>query len=50
VQILRTTAAEAGLTILQAASARGETTPGIAMTLSGDEQTVRHAIHAFNNE
>ncbi|GLV54328.1 hypothetical protein KDH_11760 [Dictyobacter sp. S3.2.2.5] len=32
------------------ASARGETPPGIAKALSCDEQTVRHAIHAFNQE
>ena len=30
------------------ASARGETAPSIAKALSCDEQTVRHAIHAFN--
>jgi transposase len=30
------------------ASARGETAPCIAKALSCDEQTVRHAIHAFN--
>jgi DNA-binding NarL/FixJ family response regulator len=30
------------------ASARGEPTPSIAKALSCDEQTVRHAIHAFN--
>lgn len=30
------------------ASARGETAPHIAQALSCDEQTVRHAIHAFN--
>ena len=30
------------------ASARGETVPSIAQALSCDEQTVRHAIHAFN--
>ena len=30
------------------ASARGETAPRIAKALSCDEQTVRHAIHAFN--
>lgn len=30
------------------ASARGETAPSIAQALSCDEQTVRHAIHAFN--
>ena len=32
------------------ASARGETVPRIAQALSCDEQTVRHAIHAFNQE
>lgn len=31
-------------------SARGETAPRIAKALSCDEQTVRHAIHAFNQE
>jgi transposase len=30
------------------ASVRGETAPRIAKTLSCDEQTARHAIHAFN--
>lgn len=30
------------------ASGRGETAPRIAKALSCDEQTVRHAIHAFN--
>lgn len=30
------------------ASAGGETAPNIAKALSCDEQTVRHAIHAFN--
>jgi transposase len=30
------------------ASARGETAPSIAKALSCDEQTVRHAVHAFN--
>ena len=30
------------------ASTRGETVPRIAQALSCDEQTVRHAIHAFN--
>jgi len=30
------------------ASARGERVPGIAQALSCDEQTVRNAIHAFN--
>ena len=30
------------------ASARGETAPRIAQALSCDEQTVRHAIHEFN--
>lgn len=32
------------------ASARGETAPRIAQVLSCDEQTVRHAIHAFNQQ
>lgn len=32
------------------ASARGETAPSIAKALFCDEQTVRHAIHAFNHE
>jgi transposase len=32
------------------ASARGETVPRIAQALSCDEQTVRHAIHAFNQQ
>jgi transposase len=32
------------------ASARGETVPKIAKALSCDEQTVRHAIHAFNQQ
>ncbi len=32
------------------ASARGETAPRIAKALFCDEQTVRHAIHAFNQE
>lgn len=32
------------------ASGRGETAPRIAKALSCDEQTVRHAIHAFNQE
>jgi transposase len=32
------------------ASARGETAPRIAKFLSCDEQTVRHALHAFNQE
>ena len=32
------------------ASARGETAPRIAKALSCDEQTVRHAIHAFNQQ
>ncbi len=32
------------------ASARGETAPSIAKALSCDEQTVRHAIHAFNQQ
>ena len=32
------------------ASARGETAPTIAKALSCDEQTVRHAIHAFNQQ
>src|SRR5579883_2867301 len=32
------------------ASARGETAPSIARALSCDEQTVRHAIHAFNQQ
>ena len=32
------------------ASARGETAPAVAKALSCDEQTVRHAIHAFNQE
>jgi transposase len=31
-----------------AASARGEQVPRIARSLSRNEQTVRHAIHAFN--
>jgi transposase len=30
------------------ASSRGETAPSIAKALCCDEQTVRHAIHAFN--
>jgi transposase len=30
------------------ASAHGETAPSIAKNLSCDEQTVRHAIHSFN--
>ena len=30
------------------ASTRGESAPSIAKALSCDEQTVRHAIHAFN--
>ena len=30
------------------ASARGESAPNIAKALSCDEQTVRHAIHGFN--
>lgn len=32
------------------ASARGETAHRIAQVLSCDEQTVRHAIHAFNQQ
>ena len=32
------------------ASARGETAPRIAKALLCDEQTVRHAIHAFNQQ
>jgi predicted DNA-binding transcriptional regulator len=32
------------------ASTRGERVPVIARALSCDEQTVRNAIHAFNNE
>src|SRR5690242_4872121 len=32
------------------ASARGEAVPGIAKALSCDEQTVRHGIHAFNQQ
>src|SRR6266516_1950866 len=32
------------------ASARGERVPNIASTLSCDEQTVRNAIHAFNQK
>ena|SRR5579872_634092 len=32
------------------ASAHGETVPRIAQVLSCDEQTVRHAIHAFNQQ
>jgi hypothetical protein len=32
------------------ASARGERVPGIARSLSCDEQTVRNAIHAFHAE
>jgi transposase len=32
------------------ASARGETAPTIAKALSCDEQTVRHAVHAFNQQ
>ena len=32
------------------ASARGETAPSIAKALSCDEQTVRHAIHACNQQ
>jgi transposase len=32
------------------ASARGEAVPRIAQALSCDEQTVRHAIHAFNQQ
>jgi transposase len=32
------------------ASARGERVPGIARALSCDEQTVRNAIHAFNQQ
>jgi transposase len=32
------------------ASARGERVPGIARALSCDEQTVRNAIHAFNQK
>jgi len=32
------------------ASARGETAPSIAKALTCDEQTVRHAIHAFNQQ
>ena len=32
------------------ASARGETAPSIAKALFCDEQTVRHAIHAFNQQ
>jgi transposase len=32
------------------ASARGETAPHIAQALSCDEQTVRHAIHEFNQQ
>ena len=32
------------------ASARGEAVPGIAKALSCDEQTVRHAIHAFTQQ
>jgi len=32
------------------ASARGETVPWIAKALSCDEQTVRHAIHEFNQQ
>jgi hypothetical protein len=32
------------------ASAHGETVPHIAKALSCDEQTVRHAIHAFNEK
>lgn len=32
------------------ASGRSETAPAIAKALSCDEQTVRHAIHAFNQE
>jgi transposase len=32
------------------ASARGEAVPTIAKALSCDEQTVRHAIHAFNQQ
>ena len=33
-----------------AASARGDQVPGIARSLSCNEQTVRNAIHAFNRE
>src|SRR5436305_14074303 len=32
------------------ASARGESAPRIAQALSCDEQTVRHAIHEFNQQ
>ena len=32
------------------ASARGEAVPRIAKALSCDEQTVRHALHAFNQQ
>src|SRR5215467_4732939 len=32
------------------ASVRGETAPRVAEALSCDEQTVRHAIHAFNRQ
>jgi transposase len=32
------------------ASARGATVPRIALALSCDEQTARHAIHAFNEK
>lgn len=32
------------------ASARGEPVPSIAQALSCDEQTVRHAIHAFSQQ
>ncbi len=32
------------------ASARGERAPAIAQALSCDEQTVRHAIHEFNQQ
>jgi transposase len=32
------------------ASSHGETVPRIAKALSCDEQTVRHAIHAFNQQ
>jgi transposase len=32
------------------ASARGEAVPTIAKALSCDEQTVRHALHAFNQQ
>src|SRR5512144_2990926 len=32
------------------ASARGEAVPRIAKALSCDEQTVRHAMHAFNHQ